>query len=107
MIPAAGFPQRAYYAAPTGVGVDGIDTHGAPVLVDVRSEAAFLVQPSGTGYVGGYSGSVLLTPTEMLTGGLVWLPGKNPTERDEALRISGVQPATDIDGVVDYWQVTL
>lgn len=107
MIPVGGFPQRAYYAAPIGVGVDGIDNYGPAVLVEVRSEAAFQVSPAGDGYQGNYSASVLLTPAAMVPGGLVWLPGRDQTKRDQALRVTGVQPATDVDGVVDYYQVTL
>lgn len=107
MMPVGGFPQNAYYAAPTGVGGDGIDAYGAATLVQVRSEAAFQVSPAGDGYAANYSASMLLTPTAMVPGGLVWLPGRDQTKRDQALRVTGIQPATDINGVVDYYQVTL
>lgn len=107
MIPASGFPQTAYYAAPTTMGADGQWTHGSATSVRVRAEPAFQQVPGGDGVDGRYSGSVLLTPTAMVPGGLVWLPGRDQTKRDQALVVQSVQPATDINGVADYYQVTL
>ena len=107
MIPISGFPQSAYYAAPTTMGSDGQWSHGAAMAVKVRSEPAFQQTLSGEGTEGRYSGSVLLTPTAMVPGGLVWLPGRDQTKRDQALVVQSVQPATDINGIVDYYQVSL
>jgi hypothetical protein len=107
MIPASGFPQSGYYAAPTAVGTDGQWAHAAPVPVVMRVEPSFAQSSGVDGQTGQYAGTELLTPTPMLLNGLVWLPGRNPANRDEALVVQEVRPATDLGGVADYQVVRL